>query len=311
MGEQTNHDQTSTGIASSIQHLGDALRDRISSPFISSFLIAAIVNNYKFFVVLLSDERYESKFRYIGESLYKNQTEYIQHWLLVPSAAAIIYTFVWPAIDQITVALRRIIFNVTDWINLKAQHRQPIDSHRQKEFFDKWTKENKRLQEIISENDSVFQESIQRLDSVLSRSKETIKRHMRRCLAAELKTDEQTILLLSESRVLTTEISPLTASEPSSETPLCMLIANFLIYQRRDTSAGTTTITEATLNKVSPVDENFSAQDFMLLLWSVGLLNSFDYDGLTAKFVGNRNPVAVSWWTILKVDALILQQDGF
>jgi len=81
--------------------LGDlysTLKDRISSPFVSGFVIAWSVINYKFFVLLFSDKEYEVKIKLIDE-MFDSPDEIGISLIMFPLIVTGIYVFAWPLLS--------------------------------------------------------------------------------------------------------------------------------------------------------------------------------------------------------------------
>ncbi len=81
--------------------LGDiysTLKERISSPFISSFAIAWSAINYKIFVLLFSDKEYEAKIKLIDE-MFDSPDEIGLFIIMFPLIVAGFYVYAWPLLS--------------------------------------------------------------------------------------------------------------------------------------------------------------------------------------------------------------------
>ncbi len=76
----------------------DLILDRVSSPFIFSFVIAWLISNYKIVMVILTSQTENFVFDYKIQ-LIENYLEPF-HGLLYPFLGACFYTFLYPFIDQ-------------------------------------------------------------------------------------------------------------------------------------------------------------------------------------------------------------------
>ncbi|MGY8873146.1 MAG: hypothetical protein ACKVJE_22200 [Pseudomonadales bacterium] len=83
-------------IEESIKSIKADLYDRVSSPLIFGFFVAWCVWNYKFLLVLLSDEKVLEKVRIIDEVLYRTEQQIILNGILYPLLSALIYIFIYP-----------------------------------------------------------------------------------------------------------------------------------------------------------------------------------------------------------------------
>lgn len=83
-------------IEESIKSIKADLYDRVSSPLIFGFFVAWCAWNYKFLLVLLSDEKVLEKIRIIDEVLYRTDYQILFNGILYPLLSALIYIFIYP-----------------------------------------------------------------------------------------------------------------------------------------------------------------------------------------------------------------------
>ncbi|BBB31185.1 hypothetical protein [Neptunomonas japonica] len=83
-------------IEESIKSIKADLYDRVSSPLMFGFCVAWCVWNYKFLLVLLSDEKVLEKVRIIDEILYKTDYQVLFYGIFYPLCSTLIYIFIYP-----------------------------------------------------------------------------------------------------------------------------------------------------------------------------------------------------------------------
>jgi hypothetical protein len=100
------------------------IEDRLSSPLLTGFLFAWSIINYRFFLILFSNERFIEKIALIEKYVFPSDEIKLYKGILYPLAAALIYVLIYPFID-------RYIFRAWRWHQHKLiQIRQRIDEER-------------------------------------------------------------------------------------------------------------------------------------------------------------------------------------
>lgn len=74
------------------------LAERISSPFISTFILSWCITNYDIFLLIFSGVDWGTKIHYI-DSIYKSGYEIWLQKIAIPFGATLFYIFIWPTID--------------------------------------------------------------------------------------------------------------------------------------------------------------------------------------------------------------------
>lgn len=111
-----------------IKDLWNAIRlyieDRLSSPLLTGFVFAWSIINYRFFLILVSNERFIEKIALIEQYVFPSTDAKLWKGFLYPLAAALTYVLIYPFID-------RLIFTAWRWHQHKLiQIRQRIDEER-------------------------------------------------------------------------------------------------------------------------------------------------------------------------------------
>lgn len=111
-----------------IKDLWNAIRlyieDRLSSPLLTGFVFAWSIINYRFFLILFSNERFIEKIALIEKYVFPSDEIKLYKGVLYPLAAALIYVLIYPFVD-------RYIFRAWRWHQHKLiQIRQRIDEER-------------------------------------------------------------------------------------------------------------------------------------------------------------------------------------
>lgn len=100
------------------------IEDRLSSPLLTGFLFAWSIINYRFFLILFSNERFIEKIALIEQYVFPSADTKLYKGFIYPLAAALIYVLIYPFID-------RLIFAAWRWHQHKLiQLRQRIDEER-------------------------------------------------------------------------------------------------------------------------------------------------------------------------------------
>jgi hypothetical protein len=80
--------------------IGEVIDERMSSPLISSFVLAWTMINYKFFVILFSETSVKQTFQLIQEISFPDTKSWMLNGFLYPLAAAAFYLFILPKPSQ-------------------------------------------------------------------------------------------------------------------------------------------------------------------------------------------------------------------
>ncbi|MDP2238790.1 MAG: hypothetical protein Q8K18_01340 [Burkholderiales bacterium] len=100
------------------------IEDRLSSPLLTGFIFAWSIINYRFFLILFSNERFIEKIDLIEKYVFPSNEIKLYKGFLYPLAAALVYVLIYPFID-------RLIFKAWRWHQHKLiKTRQLIDEER-------------------------------------------------------------------------------------------------------------------------------------------------------------------------------------
>lgn len=77
----------------------NTFRERVSSPLIGVFSLSWIVFNYRFFIVIFSDNSVSETFRLIDEVIWPSKIDWFIYAFIYPSCAVLFYVFVYPRIS--------------------------------------------------------------------------------------------------------------------------------------------------------------------------------------------------------------------
>jgi hypothetical protein len=113
-------------IANSAKKALDTITERVRNPFLFSFLIALVVQNFRFFLVLLSDDPYLVKLSYIDSTLYLTAWDAWRNFLLIPIAGGLAFTLGFPWLDLGITAAREWIGNIHERCILRLRRQKPI-----------------------------------------------------------------------------------------------------------------------------------------------------------------------------------------
>lgn len=79
-----------------IDFLKEILQDRVTNPLTISFIISWCLWNYKFIIILLSDNSVSTTFHLVAEFSFKDNYDYFFKGLLLPLASSLFYIFLYP-----------------------------------------------------------------------------------------------------------------------------------------------------------------------------------------------------------------------
>lgn len=83
-------------MAKLIDFLKEILQDRITNPLTISFVISWCLWNYKFIIILFSENSASTTFHLVGEFSFKNNYDYLFKGLLFPLFSSLLYIFFYP-----------------------------------------------------------------------------------------------------------------------------------------------------------------------------------------------------------------------
>lgn len=153
----------------------EEFKRRTSNPFISSTLLALTTINYKLFLVLISNQNYEEKFKYIEKTLYTSPANVVFQLAIYPLLVAAFFTFLWPLIDTEISACHIKLENRKKLRTILAEQKRPIPQDEQAQFFEH---HNTELQELKSKL-SVAVERERRITRELNEQISTLQQNAR------------------------------------------------------------------------------------------------------------------------------------
>ncbi|RZI86371.1 MAG: hypothetical protein EOP38_01660 [Rubrivivax sp.] len=180
------------------------IKERFSSPFLSSFVISLLVVNYKTLFVLFSSEKYEDKFKYIDKTIYATSCQTALLLLAFPLGTAIFYTFIWPWFDKKLSVHAERQANAKAGEILAIQNKRPIDSELQDKIFAEHKKITDDFKSRLAANHGRESSLEKQLNNTRGRYAERLRRQtlLRIADPAEMTTDQLVSLLNSQNYTL-------------------------------------------------------------------------------------------------------------
>ncbi len=159
-----------------IKDLWNAMRlyieDRLSSPLLTGFAFAWSIINYRFFLILFSNERFTEKIALIENYVFQSNEVRLYKGLIYPLLAAFTYVLIYPFLD-------RLIYAAWRWHQHKLiQIRQRIDEERPLS-----EKDRTQLLSRIYEAERAQEDAMQRLETTIESQRVRIKELEEQALA--------------------------------------------------------------------------------------------------------------------------------
>jgi hypothetical protein len=173
--------------------IADAIKERMSSPFLSSIFLSWPLINYRLLLVFFGEGKYEEKLCYIDEKLYDFKwviggelynfgwIEYWLHFAIIPILIGLFFTLCYPKIDARLTAIYVRHAHEKQRKAILAGQNEPIDKSFQAEYFAKWDEKNAALKKSVEINNKNYRElianSAQNMQSLRERlSRQTLLR---------------------------------------------------------------------------------------------------------------------------------------
>lgn len=203
-----------------LESLKGNISDRLNNPFLSSFLIALVILNYKFFFVLFSDDDYNSKFYYIDYVLHDDSYWFIFKTIFLwPLLTAAFYTFVWPALDVWISYFSQLISNWKKKKLLSALRAETVAKEEQEEYFRNYDQKILAAQKEYEHYKGLFISKNEELNKYKQISGKLLNRGalQRLALSAGIEIDEAVRFINRDNSSFRSQINPETNKLASSE----------------------------------------------------------------------------------------------
>lgn len=150
------------------------VKERLISPLMGAFAISWILWNYRFLIILLSEEPVRQSFQMINELVYPDFWAVVWRGLLVPLGTALLYIFVYPY-------PAKFVYEFT-----RKRQRELLEVQRKIEDETPLTiEESRKVRRELYRLESSYEEQIERKDREIERLRMDIETLRKDLLAAQ------------------------------------------------------------------------------------------------------------------------------
>lgn len=153
----------------------ETVGERINSPMLSSTAVAWAAINYKFLIVVISNEDFRKKFEYIENTLYPNMESGLKLGVEYPILFGLFYTLIYPLIDIVLAAAYEWINNLKERAIISVRRKKPIDRDLTNDYFSNFDSQletkQKSLESILEAQNSERKSSSARIADLKQRLK--------------------------------------------------------------------------------------------------------------------------------------------
>lgn len=137
------------------------LSERVGNPLSGSFIIAWLLANFRLVIVILGEGGWETKLKYIDNTLYPTP----KAWLLGafwPLVAALLYVFAYPFISRWVIQFHRTRQKILREIAIKVEGETPITKEEKAMLLAKMRQSLRELEDLRAENATLADELARR-----------------------------------------------------------------------------------------------------------------------------------------------------
>lgn len=278
-----------------------AVQNRLSNPFLASYLIALVTINYRFFVVLLSQESYQKSFRYIEATLYPTFGEFLIKVFLLPLAAAMFFTFVWPALEPVLVGIKELAQERGSRWLIKVRQQRTVPLEEQARFFEQWNAENEQLKAQLSDLDGFHRDRYQRLSKKHDSINELLKASVLELVCQRTGAPAAWISSLGRGTPLTSDLTT-EQRETLQRSSFGKVVKTTLTrYYGGNYSLKQAPVTYSLAKDLASGSVDIDPSQLLVDLWAAGILVDFDAAEQVGRLAPANAPAVVAWRNALGI----------
>lgn len=121
----------------------NAINERFSSPLFNGFIVSWCILNYKFIVILLSNNTVSVTFDLIGEIAFKSKFDVFIFGFAIPLFSSLVYIFVYPIPAELIYKYQKFWQGRKEKIAFELELNRPVSAERARELLgDNYNKKN-------------------------------------------------------------------------------------------------------------------------------------------------------------------------